>query len=135
MVRQSSRAVKGRGGKWFRLPRPKPETQPHIPNDNPTEGEKEQEGVGYDSCDDEGFTAVVVKAAQMSAQVLDDAGQCDAAANVHEVCRQLLFYKGAHEELKVRCDEMHTNVKTAVCERRVAQRKMQNAQGKGSRYW
>jgi len=137
MVRQPSRAVKGRGGKWFRLPRPKHPTQPDNHNPNSREGDGEQD-VDYESCSEEEdaqFIAVVVGEAHSAVKLLDDAGHGEAAANVNEVCRLLLLYKAAYEESKVQHDKMHEKMKTACHERRVAQRKMQNVQGQSLRYW
>lgn len=141
--RSSSRACKGKGGKWFRLPRPRPKTQ-STSIESPEEGGRElqpAEEQHYDSCDDSTeseFIAALITAAQNAAQVLQNEGHLENAADVTALCQQMLQYRTTQEDLQAECEQTQVKLKTVKHKLREAKQQVKaqaNLQGQGARWW
>jgi hypothetical protein len=128
MVRQRSpRAVRVRGGRWIRPPKPKPKPQP------PEEAQPEKSEV-YENCepgDSRQFVECLIAAVQPAVDMLQCHGDQAAADSVLALCDFLKTREKAHARHRPKYKKLKR--KLADAQSKVAGNA--NLQGQNTRYW
>jgi len=132
MTRQrSSRAIRVRGGRWWRPPRPKPQQPIQVASDNDSEL---GEDPGYESCGagDKGMlaSALMCEAASVI-DLLQRQGEGEAAEVVQALCDHLNLRERAHSVLKRKFIRAKAKLECA----RARVEGQENLQGQCNRYW
>lgn len=138
MVRRqcSSRVCQGRGGWWFRLPRPRPPSleQPEAVEDASAVDTALPHDEEYDSCSDGGeevYNEALLAAAGNVVLLLREAGESAAAGVVQAVCAQLEAQVEAHNRLENRYNRRKEKLKAA----RAKVTAQENLKGQSLRWW
>lgn len=131
---RTPRAVQGKGGQWFRPPRPKPRMRspPQLLEEvEEVEGRIEEHDGGYDTCgtcDSDDFTASLVSEALQRSLMVQD---IEVASLLQALCQQLTVQEKQKQTLKNKWDSAKQKLRSA----RLQLRRQRNLQGQSNRYW